>query len=78
MMTLRQEIIKSIKTINPGFLSQIYNLTENLKKMEIGKKKIFTEKTHPLSKFAGSIDDAEAQELRTLINKEFSQIEGEW
>jgi len=77
-MTLRQEIIRALKTLNPGFLSQIYNLTESLKRIDKERKGKFNDKTHPLAKFVGSIDDAEAQALRTIINKEFSKIDGEW
>ncbi len=77
-MTVRQEIIKSLKTLDTGFLSQIYNLTENLKRVDTDRKEKFNDKTHPLAKFVGIIDDDEAQILRLFIDKEFSQIEGEW
>lgn len=77
-MTLRQELIKSIETINPGYLSQIFNLAESLKKTDIENHGKLKEKIHPLARFIGSINDIEAERMLMLINKEFSQIEGDW
>lgn len=77
-MTIKQELINNINKINPGYLSQIFNLTEHLKHLEKERKYIIDENNHPLAKYVGLIGDAEAKEIKGLINEEFSNIEGDW
>lgn len=78
VMSIRQELINTINGLNLKFLSQIYNLTENLKMIDKDKTIVINKQNHPLSKYVGLIEDSEAIELKKIINSEFSKIEGDW
>jgi hypothetical protein len=74
MMTLNEKIIAEIQTLhNPIMLSQIFEFVRLIKRNEKAQNTATT-----ASRFPQYITNEEAQELQSLINQEFNNIEGEW
>lgn len=72
-MTVKQQLIAEIEDIdNPIALVQLFEL------MQLIKHNIRHTSNQVIAQFSGCIDDTEAQEMRSIINQEFSHIEGEW
>ena len=69
-MTLRTSLLNDVKNLSQDELQKAYQFIEKLKKDT--KKPL-----KPLD-CAGSISDADAEEIKSIISKEFSAIEGEW
>ncbi len=71
-MTVKQQLIAEIEEIdNPIALVQLFEIMQLLKQ-NIAKN------NHFLSRFAGCLNDADAQDMRNIISHEFNKIEGEW
>ena len=70
---IRFSLLKELEQADPNFLSKVLAFVQSLKKMNEDESN-----TASLAQFAGSISDQEAQELKTIIQDEFSSIEGEW
>jgi hypothetical protein len=74
-MVLKEQIIKDLDSIvNLQLLNQLFEYIQIIKKTAI---KIPNNRNKVLA-FAGTIDEAEANELKQAITQEFNHIEGEW
>ncbi len=74
-MILRDQIIKDVNTIaDLQLLNQLFEYVQVIKRTVT---KVTSNRENVL-KFAGSIDNEEAKQVRQAINDEFNQIEGEW
>lgn len=72
-MTVKQQLIAEIEDIdNPIALVQLFEL------MQLIKQNIRHKSNQVIAQFAGCLDDDSAEEMHSIINQEFSQIEGEW
>ncbi|MEQ1637702.1 MAG: hypothetical protein ABL903_13535 [Methylococcales bacterium] len=71
-MTVKQQLIAEIEEIdNPITLVQLFEIMQ-LIKQNTGKHNML------ISRFAGCLNDADAQEMRGIVANEFNKIEGEW
>ncbi|MCX7098390.1 MAG: hypothetical protein NTV43_10870 [Methylococcales bacterium] len=71
-MTVKQQLIAEIEEIdNPITLVQLFEIMQ-LIKQNAGKRNTL------ISRFAGCLNDADAQEMRGIVDNEFNKIEGEW
>jgi hypothetical protein len=73
-MTLKQQLIAEIEsTHDQKILQQLFEFLQTTKEVELPKPN-----SHLLLKLAGCITDEEAEQMKALINSEFSHIEGKW
>lgn len=73
-MTVKQQLIAEISEIeNPLVLNQIFEIMQLIRK-NIKKN----DASAVLARFSNCLDDADAQEMRAIINQEFNSIEGDW
>lgn len=73
-MTLKDQIILDLNDIqNPSMLNQILDFIHSIrdKAAERSNKKEVLE-------FEDKISDADAKEIKNIIDSEFNKIEGEW
>lgn len=71
-MAVKQQLIAEIEEIdNPIALVQLFEMMQLLKQNIAKNSKV-------LSRFAGCLNDADAQEMKNIISNEFNKIEGEW
>lgn len=70
-LSIRHQLINDLKFFSPELLSQAYHYLELLKSND-------NNKTGNWKNFIGCISDRDAQKQKTLIEKEFENIEGEW
>jgi len=74
-MHLRARIIDDVNSIaDLQLLHQLFDYVQVIKRTP---SQTVTNRDEVL-RFAGTLDDAEAQALRQSINQEFGQVEGEW
>lgn len=72
---LRNTILRDIRKIdNPAVLNQLFEYLQLLKKNMILQRG----NTSQVLRFAGTISNAEAKEMRQVTESEFNTIEGEW
>ncbi len=72
-MTVKQQLIAEIERIdNPIILVNLFEM------MQLITQTPQKTKNNLILKFAGCFNDNDAQEMKTIINKEFNKIEGEW
>ena len=70
-MNLRTQILSDLKSLTPDLLAQLYQFLNTLKRASHPKQ-------HPFLKFAGTLTDEEAAQIKSQIDEEFNRIEGEW
>ena len=74
-MMVKQQLISEIESIdNPTTLSQLFEILQMVKQ---GIDSQLKPQNHIL-KFAGCLDDVDAQTMQAIIRQEFNRIEGEW
>lgn len=72
---LRNTILRDIRKIdNPAVLNQLFEYLQLLKKNTNSQRG----NTAAVLRFAGSIGNAEAKEMKQIIEREFNTIEGEY
>lgn len=73
-MTVKQQLIAEIQGIDNSIaLVQLFEI------MQLIKKNIASpQPNNVFSRFSGCLNDADAQDMRNIINTEFNKIEGEW
>lgn len=75
-MTLKDKILTDLTSIkNPSLLNQIFEFMQFLNESNSVSQE--SNKGVVLS-FAGVISDNDADEISSMINDEFNNIEGEW
>lgn len=68
-MTVKQQLIAEIEDIdNPVALVQLFEL------MQLIKQNIRHKSNQVIAQFAGCLEDNDAQEMHSIINREFSHI----
>ena len=73
-MSVKQQLIAEIEAIdNPIALVQLFEIMQLIKQNPTKNRS-----NTLLSRFAGCLDNADAQDMRNIINNEFNKIEGEW
>jgi hypothetical protein len=71
-MTVKEQLIAEIEDIdNPITLVQLFEITQLIKQN-------ITRNNTLLSRFAGCLNDEDAQDMRNIVSNEFNTIEGEW
>lgn len=71
-MTVKQQLIAEIEEIdNPITLVQLFEVMQYIKQ-NTGQQNTL------ISRFADYLTDADAQEMRGIVDNEFNKIEGEW
>lgn len=72
LMNIRNNIINDIQSFSPEMLSKAFHFFETLKNQK--------EQSNQFNwkKYIKSINDDEALNMKSIINEEFNNIEGEW
>lgn len=74
-MTIRERLSKDINRIqNPILLNRILEFIHLISPKNSSSKG----NVNQLMKYAGSLPDEDAKEMRKIIDEEFNKIEGEW
>ena len=74
-MTIRERLSKDINRIqNPILLNRILEFIQLISPKNSSDKG----NVNQLMKYAGSLPDEDANEMKKIINEEFNKIEGEW
>jgi hypothetical protein len=74
--TIKQQLIQALDKATPAFLWQLFQFVQPLKKAEMKNAKQQGE--HPLARFIGCLSMEEGNAFAADLEREFSQIEGEW
>ncbi|MDZ4681926.1 MAG: hypothetical protein SH848_17135 [Saprospiraceae bacterium] len=73
-MAIKEQIIRDIREMqNPQALHQLFDYVQNIKKESPNITNL-----EAVLKFAGIMEDQEAESLHRIITSEFDKIEGEW
>jgi len=72
-MTVKQQLMAEIERIeNPIILVNLFEI------MQLITQTPQKSKNNLILKFAGCLNDNDAQEMKAIINNEFNKVEGEW
>ncbi len=74
-MSTKELLYREIENASPKALEEVLDYLKRLISEEHAVVSINGDK---LSKHIGVLNDADAEELHAIINKEFEKIEGEW
>ena len=76
-MTVREQIIKEVVTTDDSqLLQEVLDLLASRLHRDANQPRRGSYEAFMM--FQGTVNDADAQEMRDIINREFNTIEGEW
>jgi hypothetical protein len=74
--TLKNHLLTEIQLISdPMLLVQLYDMLQIARSHTLGSESL---RVSPAMQFAGSLSDADADEMQQIISLEFNSIEGDW
>jgi hypothetical protein len=74
-LSTKEILYREIENASPKALEEVLNYLKRLINEEHNASSFNNDK---LAKHIGVLNDEDAAELHTIINKEFEKIEGEW